>query len=154
MLEMSLPWWEFILRVSVVYAVLLVLVRLSGKRTVGQFTPFDMLVMLLLSETVSNALSGGDQSLVGGLIAAATLILLNGLVGFLTALSRRAERLIEGQAVLLGRDGRIFNELLGRHRVSHSDVQQALREADCSLHDMRYLFLEADGSLTVMQRKN
>ena len=153
MLEMSLPWWEFLVRVTVVYSVLLVLVRLSGKRTVGQFTPFDVLVMLLLSETVSNSLSGGDESLPGGLMAAATLILLNGLVGLLTAMSRRAERLIEGRAVLLGRDGRVFDELLQRHRVGRDDVDQALRKAECSLHDMRCLFLEADGSLTVLHRK-
>jgi len=153
MLDMSLPWWEFMLRVAVVYAALLLMVRLSGKRTVGQFTPFDMLVMLLLSETVSNSLSGGDASLPGGLIAAATLILINSLVGLLTTFSHRAERLIEGAPVLLGRNGRLYVHMLRRHRVGRGDVNRALREAACPLKEMRCLFLEADGSLVVLQRK-
>ena len=153
MLDLSLPWWEFIVRVVAVYATLLLMVRLSGKRSIGQFTPFDLLVMLLLSETVSNSLSGGDQSLVGGLIAAGALILLNGLVGLLTAWSRRAERLIEGEAVLLGRNGQIYEHMLKRHRLSRNDVDRALREADCRLQDMRCLFLEADGGLSVMHRR-
>ncbi len=153
MLDMSLPWWEFMLRSAVVYAVLLLMVRLSGKRTVGQFTPFDMLVMLLLSETVSNSLSGGDESLPGGLIAAGTLILLNGLVGLLTTFSHRAERMIQGVPVLLGRNGRVDERMLRRHRVGREDVDRALREAGCTLKEMRCLFLEDDGSLTVLQRK-
>lgn len=153
MLQMNLPWWELSLRVALVYVALLVMVRLSGKRTVGQFTPFDLLVMLLLSETVSNALTGGEASLTGGLVAAATLILINGAVGLLTAWSRRVERLVEGEAVLLGRNGRIYDHLLRRHRVGRDDVDRALREADCALADMRCLFLESNGSLTVMQRR-
>lgn len=153
MLDLSLPWWEFMVRVVAVYSLLLLMVRLSGKRSIGQFTPFDLLVMLLLSETVSNSLSGGDDSLAGGLIAAGTLILLNGGVGLLTAWSPRAERLIEGEAVLLGRHGRIYEHRLMRHRISRKDVERALREADCPLQDMRCLFLEANGAISVMQRK-
>ena len=96
MLEMSHPWWEFILRASVVFVVLLVFVRLSGKRTVGQFTPFDLLVVMLLSEGVSNSLSGGDESLFGGLIVAATLIFLNLLLAFGSARSQKFSDVIEG----------------------------------------------------------
>lgn len=152
MLHLSLPWWEFILRVGAVYLALLVMVRLGGKRSIGQFTPFDLLVMLLLSETVSNALSGGDESLPGGLIAAGALMALNAGVGVLTVWSRRFERLIEGEAVLLGRNGRIYRQRLKRHRLSQADVDRALRNADCRLQDMRCLFLEADGGLSVMRR--
>jgi uncharacterized membrane protein YcaP (DUF421 family) len=107
MLEMSVPWWELVLRAAVVYASLLVMVRVSGKRSVGQFTPFDLLVMLLLSEAVSNGLSGGAESLIGGLSLAATLIGLNLLLGYLTSHSATLEKLAEGTPVLLGRDGRL-----------------------------------------------
>ena len=105
MFDMELPWWEFIVRGLAVYLLLLVMVRLSGRRTVGQFTPFDLLVMLLLSEAVSNSLSGGDDSVGGGLIIAATLILLNTLVALLSTHSRRMSVVLDGTAVLLGRDG-------------------------------------------------
>ena len=105
MFDMDLPWWEFIARGAVIYLALLVLVRLSGKRTVGQFTPFDLVVVLLLSEAVSNGLSGGDDSVSGGLIVAATLVGLNFGLALLTSRSRRAEELLEGREVLLGRNG-------------------------------------------------
>ncbi len=74
MFDMALPWWEFVVRGTVVYLVLLLMVRISGRRTVGQFTPFDLLVVMLLSEAVSNSLVGGDESLIGGLIIAAVLM--------------------------------------------------------------------------------
>jgi hypothetical protein len=74
MFDMDLPWWEFVVRGAVVYLALLVMVRLSGRRTISQLTPFDLLVVMLLSEAVSNGMSGGDNSVGGGLIIAATLI--------------------------------------------------------------------------------
>lgn len=152
MFSPSLPWWEFPARAALVYAALLVMVRLSGKRTVGQFTPFDLLVVMLLSESVSNALGGGDESVAGGLMAAASLIVLNGVVAIASARSRRVERLVEGDAVLIGRDGRLYDEVLRRHRVGAGDIARALREADCEVHELRLAFLEADGSISVQKR--
>ena len=149
---MDLPWWEFIARGAVIYLVLLVLVRLSGKRTVGQFTPFDLVVVLLLSEAVSNGLSGGDNSVTGGLLVAATLIGLNLGLGFLTSRSPRAEELLEGREVLLGRNGVLYEDVMRRQRVSEADVQKVLRENDCLLKEMRCAFLEADGSISVIKR--
>ena len=106
--ELSMPWWEFVLRAAAVYVVLLVLIRLSGKRTMGQFTPFDMLLIVLLGNAVQNALLGKDTSLLGGLLLAAMLIALNWCVGFVTSRSQRAERLVEGVPVVLARDGQLF----------------------------------------------
>jgi uncharacterized membrane protein YcaP (DUF421 family) len=153
MLDMQLPWWELVVRGVAVYGVLLLMVRLSGKRTVGQFTPFDLLVVMLLSESVSNALSGGDDSLISGLLLAGVLVTLNALVGMLSSRSRAFERAIEGSAVLLGRDGHIYDEVTKTHRVGRGDIDRALREADCPLKDMRCIFLEADGSLSVLKKK-
>jgi uncharacterized membrane protein YcaP (DUF421 family) len=153
MFDMDLPWWEFIVRGAVVYLALLVMVRLSGRRTIGQFTPFDLLVVMLLSEAVSNGLSGGDNSLAGGLIIAATLIVLNGSIGLLVARSRKMEVLVEGDALLIGRDGVFFEKVMHRNRIGELDVEQALREADCARHEMQCAFLEADGSITIMKKK-
>jgi uncharacterized membrane protein YcaP (DUF421 family) len=153
MFDMSLPWWEFILRGVIVYCVLLLLVRVSGKRTVGQFTPFDLLVVMLLSESVSNSLSGGDDSVAGGLLIACTLIALNLSVGFLSSRSRKMATLIDGECVLLGRDGRVFDDVLKRNRIAQGDVDQALREADVELSKAKCIFLEADGKITVLEKK-
>lgn len=152
MLDMDLPWWEFIVRGAVVYIALLAMVRLSGRRTVGQFTPFDLLVVMLLSEAVSNSLSGGDDSVPGGLIIAATLIVLNLTVGELAARSKRMSAILDGTAVLIGRDGKFFDKVMLRCRVAETDIEQALREADCPRHQMQCAFLEPDGTITIQKK--
>jgi uncharacterized membrane protein YcaP (DUF421 family) len=152
MFDMSHPWWEFIVRAAIVFAALLVLVRVSGKRTVGQFTPFDLLVVMLLSEGVSDSLSGGDESVIGGLIIAATLIGLNLLLAYGSSRSQSFSNLVEGTSTLLGRDGVVYTEVMKKCRITESDVDEALREADCPVECMKYLFLEADGKITVLQK--
>jgi uncharacterized membrane protein YcaP (DUF421 family) len=151
MFEMDAPWWELPARAALVYVVLLALMRLSGRRTVGQFTPFDLLVVMLLSEAVSNGLTGQEKSVTGGLLAAATLIVLNLLVAYVTARSQRAQSMVEGRPVLIGRNGVVFEDVLARQHVPKSDVERSLREADCDLADMKFAFLEADGQISVLK---
>lgn len=153
MFEMELPWWELVARAAIVYAALLAMVRFSGKRTVGQFTPFDLLVVMLLSEAVSSALSGGEDSVPGGLILAGTLIALNVTIAFITSHSSKAAAIIDGSAVLLGRDGKIFDDVLKKNRMAREEVDQAMREQDCGLSEMQCVFLEADGRITILKKK-
>jgi uncharacterized membrane protein YcaP (DUF421 family) len=153
LLELGMAWWEFPIRAAVVYGGLLLMVRMSGKRTVGQFTPFDLLVVMLLSEAVSNSLSGGDESLLGGLLLAATLLLLNAGAGRLAARSAAAAKLLDGEPVLIGRDGQLFAQALLRHRLSQEDVESALRDNDCLLAEMQLATLEADGHITIMRKR-
>jgi uncharacterized membrane protein YcaP (DUF421 family) len=152
MFDLDLPWWEFVVRGLVVYLALLAMVRLSGRRTVGQLTPFDLLVVMLLSEAVSNSLSGGDDSLVGGLIVAATLIALNMTVALLSARSRRLSEVLDGSAVLIGRDGKFYDNIVAKCRIAEADLEQALRSADCRREDMECAFLETDGEITIMKK--
>jgi uncharacterized membrane protein YcaP (DUF421 family) len=152
MFDMNLPWWEFIVRGAIVYLALMVMVRVSGKRTVGQFTPFDLLVVMLLSEAVSNSLSGGDHSLLGGLLIAATLIVLNIGMALASSRSRKMAKILDGSAVLLGRDGKFFDEVVKKSRLAKGDLDEALREADCTLEEMQCAFLEADGDITILKK--
>ena len=152
MFDMQVPWWEFIVRASIVYLALFTMVRLTGKRTIGQFTPFDLVVVLLLSEAVSGAINAQDDSLPGGLIAAATLLTLDVLIAVLTARSARADAVLQGNPVLIGRDGRIYKDVLKRERVPEADVWKALRSADCELEDMRMAILEADGDINIIKK--
>lgn len=154
MFELNLPWWEFPVRAVIIYSALLVMVRISGRRTVGQFTPFDLLVVMLLSEAVSNSLNASDSSVVAGLLSATTLILLNVAVAFITSRSRAAQLAVEGRAILIGRDGEIFKDVLKAQRLPLSDVEQALREADCSLKEMKFAFLEGDGKISILQKSS
>jgi len=151
MFDLDLPWWELIARGAIVYCALLFMMRLSGRRTVGQFTPFDLLVVMLLSEAVSNSMTGGDESLFGGLIIAATLVALTVLMAFLTSRSKKLETFIEGSPVLIGRDGVFFDNVLKNCRLSQSDVEEALREADCPRIHMKCAFLEADGRISILR---
>ncbi|MDQ3060515.1 MAG: DUF421 domain-containing protein [Pseudomonadota bacterium] len=152
MFELDLPWWELMVRAAVVYFSLLVMVRISGKRTVGQFTPFELLVVMLLSESVSASLSGGDDSLAAGLILASTLIAVNLAIAYATARSSRLQVVIEGRPILIGRHGEIFKDRLLAQHISMADFEQALREADCELKDVRCAFLEADGKISILQK--
>ncbi|MCA1714964.1 MAG: DUF421 domain-containing protein [Gammaproteobacteria bacterium] len=151
--DLAMPWWEFVLRAATVYVVLLVLIRMSGKRTMGQFTPFDMLLIVLLGTAVQNSLIGEDVSLLGGLLLAATLIALNWCVAFVTSRSQRADRLIEGVPVVLARDGQLFRSVLKREMVSEDDFNEALRQnGELTLTDVRIALLETNGEISVVKR--
>src|SRR5580658_5010510 len=91
---------QIVLRTGVIYLVVLIGVRLSGKREVGQMTPFDLTLLLLLSNSVQNAMTGPDTSLVGGIAAASALLLLNYLVGTISGSSRKFRRVVEGEPSL------------------------------------------------------
>ena len=153
MLDLSMPWWQFVLRACVVYFVLLLLIRASGKRTMGQFTPFDMLLVVLLGNAVQNALLGQDASVAGGLLLAATLISLNWLVGFASARSERLETIVEGSPVLLAREGQVYRAVLRRELISRADFDKALREAGClDIGQIKLAVLETNGHITVVMQ--
>lgn len=151
--DLAMPWWEFILRAVVVYTVVLGMVRLSGKRALGQITPFDVLLIVLLGNAVQNALLGKDTSLGGGLLLAATLILLNYGVGWLTTRSRRAETLVEGEPVLIARDGKLLASVLRREMVTRADFEAALRQQGClDVRDVDMALLEINGHITIVPK--
>jgi len=152
---LAMPWWEFILRAVVVYVVVLGMVRLSGKRPLGQITPFDVLLVVLLGNAVQNALLGTDTSLGGGLLLAATLILLNYGVGWVSTRSRRIERLVEGEPVVIALDGRLFDAVLRREQVTRADFEAAMRQQGrLGVEDVELALLEINGHITIIPRKS
>src|SRR5260221_4474135 len=148
------PWWELILRAVVVYLFLLMLLRLTGKRQVGQLAPFDLVLLLVLSNAVQNAMNAGDNSLIGGLISASTLVGLNFAFGFATFRSKRLEGLIEGQPEVLIHNGKLYEKVMSRAQLTHHELDAALRQAGCtSVDEVHCAVLENNGSITVVQRK-
>jgi uncharacterized membrane protein YcaP (DUF421 family) len=140
------------LRTLAVYAVVLAGVRLSGKREVGQMTPFDLTLLLLLSNSVQNAMTGPDTSLVGGVAAACTLLLLNYLVADLSGANRRFRRFIQGQPSLLIHDGAIIESHMAKEHVSMDELHRALREHGIGdYHDVALAVLEVDGSISCLK---
>jgi uncharacterized membrane protein YcaP (DUF421 family) len=138
-------------RTVIVYLVILIGLRLSGKREVGQMTPFDLTLLLLLSNSVQNAMTGPDTSLLGGILAAGVLLVMN--FGFAEAsgLNRRFRKLIQGQPTLLVYHGKVIESHLAKEHISMEEVSRAMREHGvASVHDMSLCILEVDGSISCL----
>lgn len=150
----AVPWWELILRSAVVYVFLLVLLRLTGKRQVGQLAPFDLVLLLVLSNAVQNSMNAGDNSLVGGLIAAGTLVALNMLVGAATYRSKRLEALVEGRPQILIHGGKLYPQAMEDARLTHHELNVALRATGCAcIEEVQYAVLENNGTISVVPRR-
>ncbi len=140
------------LRTAVVYALVLIGVRLSGKREVGQMTPFDLTLLLLLSNSVQNAMTGPDNSPLGGIVAAATLLILNYLLADVSGANRRFRKLVQGQPSLLIHDGQIIPAHMAKEHVSMDELQRALREHGIAdYHQVALGVLEVDGSISLLK---
>lgn len=143
---------EILIRTASVYTLVLVGVRLTGKREVGQMTPFDLTLLLLLSNAVQNAMTGPDTSLMGGLVAALTLLVLNYLVADVAGMNRRFRRWVQGQPSLLVHNGDVISAHMAREHVTIDELQRALREHGISgLQDVALAVLEVDGSISVLR---
>ncbi len=143
---------QIALRTGVIYLVVLIGVRLSGKREVGQMTPFDLTLLLLLSNSVQNAMTGPDTSLTGGVVAASTLLVLNYLVGSLSGRNRGFRRVVQGEPSLLVHDGQPIESHMAEEHVSMDELERALREHGiANVHDVALAVLEVDGSISCMK---
>lgn len=154
MFDLAVPWWELVLRSTVVFCALLLLLRLTGKRQVGQLAPNDLVLLLILSNAVQNSMSAGDNSLLGGLVSAVTLVGLNYLVNLLTVKSKAVEQFVDGHPQILVRDGKVFAGVLADAGITQSELHGALRQNGCSSPDEVHLaILETNGSISVLPRK-
>ena len=122
MWNLTVPFMELVGRAALTYIFLLALLRITGKRQVGQLAPFDLILLLILSNAVQNAMNGGDNSFTAGIVSAATLVALNGLVGWATYRSKWLEGLIEGRPRVLIHNGRILDGTLRAERMTHHEL--------------------------------
>ena len=154
MFDLTVPWWEIILRTAVVYVVVLVLLRVAGKRELGQMTPFDLVVILVIANAVQNAMTGGDNSLTGGIIAASTLTLVNIAVGRWGSYIPFFRRLVASEPTLLLRDGKPITAALSSERVDLGELRMAAREHGIDdLKDVTAAVLEEDGSISIIPKE-
>jgi uncharacterized membrane protein YcaP (DUF421 family) len=154
MFNLAVPWWEFIVRGFVVYAFLIILLRITGKRQVGQLAPFDLVLLLVLSNAVQNSMNAGDNSLVGGLISATTLVVVNYAVGLATFRSKRLEAIIEGRPELLIHNGKLFPDVMRRAHLTQHELHAALRQAGCAcVEEVHSAILENSGAISVVPMK-
>jgi uncharacterized membrane protein YcaP (DUF421 family) len=151
--DLTTPWWEIILRTAVVYVVVLVLLRVAGKRELGQMSAVDLVVILVIANAVQNAMTGGDNSLIGGVIAASTLVAINVLVGRVGHRIPLLEHLFTSEPTLLLDDGKLIAAHLARENVTREEVEMAAREHGIDdLAKVRAAILERDGSISIIPR--
>lgn len=154
MFNLSVPWWDLVLRSAIVFASLLLLLRLTGKRQVGQLAPNDLVLLLILSNAVQNSMNAGDNSLIGGLISAVTLVLLNYLVNLWVLKSKKAERLVDGRPQILVRSGILLKGVLSEAGITRAELNGALRQNGCPhLRDVHIAILETNGSISVLKKR-
>ena len=146
---------EKIGRSIAVYLFLLAAFRLTGKRQVGQFTPFDLVVLLIISNVLQNAAIGNDNSLGGGLIGAAVILLLNWGVAEISYRSKRARRVIEATPTILIHNGRVLRDNLRRERITIEELRAALRRNGViDPTEVRFAVLEETGNVSVIPRQS
>ena len=146
--------FEIIARVSIIYIACMILLRVSGRREMSQLGPMDLLTMLLLSETVSPALTGGDESLTGNLVAASTLVALATLTSWLAIRSNLFDRAVEGRSKLLVHNGRVSSRLMRKYRITDEDLRLSLHDAGLlNVHDVARAYVEPDGHISIIKRE-
>ncbi|HJV47752.1 MAG TPA: YetF domain-containing protein [Geothrix sp.] len=147
------PWWEFVLRALVVYGFLLITLRLTGKRQVGQLAPFDLVLLLVLSNAVQNSMNAGDNTVAAGFILVLSLLAANGIMSWVTWRSKRAETLLEGRPQILVHNGGLDEAVLASERITRHELMAAVRQAGLSdLADVRVAILETNGRINVIAK--
>lgn len=153
MWQLRLPVFDLVFRSVLIYLAVLLGMRLFGKREVGQFTLFDLALVMLVGNSVQPAITGPDTSLTGGLVITATLFLLNRLVNYLTVRSRLVRDIIEGRPTVVARGGRWLRAALAQEGLTPDDCLAALRDHGVtSVEDVDIAVLEVDGTLSVVPK--
>ncbi len=149
----DIPVWEKILRSVVVYFFILVAFRFAGKRQVGQLTPFDLIVLLIIANVVQNAVIGNDNSLGGGLLGAVVILVVNWLVVWTTYRFKPFRRLMAGEPTLLVHNGKTFKDRMDHEHISMEDLEAALRKSGvASVDKVRFAVLEENGQISVIPK--
>ena len=148
----SLPFAHILLRAGVVYVFVLLLLRLGGKRQIGQMGPAEFVALLLVSNAVQNSMNGGDNSITAGLVLAAVIMGMSGLIGWLSYRSKRLADLIQGKPCLLVYKGELIERNLAKSRVAVRELHVMLRHQGFDdLKGIHEAILEANGTLSVIK---
>jgi uncharacterized membrane protein YcaP (DUF421 family) len=150
--DLSMPWWHFVVRGALSYAALLVLLRMTGKRTLSDMSPFDIVVLVVVGGALRSAMIGTDASLLGPLLAVATILLLDKLLAHLAARSERLARILEGTPLLLAAGGKLIGGSLRRAGIARAGFDRELRlHGIHSVQEVDEMRLEPNGKISVLR---
>jgi uncharacterized membrane protein YcaP (DUF421 family) len=146
LVHLGLPWWDKVIRTVVVYLGLIVLLRFAGKRQLAQLSTLDLVVLLLLSNVVQNAIIGNETSLIGGLLGAVVLLFGNYVLARLTFMSGALRWLLQGTSTRLATDGRVETRNLRHELMTEKELVSVLRREGLELKDTKRVDLEPEGT--------
>lgn len=153
MWNLTVHWAELIGRGLLIYFFLILLLRATGKRQIGQMSPFDLVLLMVLSNAVQNSMVGGDNSVTAGLILAVTLVTANWIVGKITSSSKTMEILIEGSPQVLFHNGKVYEKILSEDQITRQELIAAVHKAGYdNLDEIRTAILENDGTISVIPK--
>ena len=150
MFNLAVPWWELVIRGLIVYLFLIGLLRITGKRQIGEFSPLDLILLLILSNAVQNSMSAGDNSLIGGLISATTLVGINYLVNLIMFKSKKFEAIVEGGSQVIISQGNICEDVMNDAKLTRLELDSTLRLAGYfDIKKVKLAILENNGRVSV-----
>ena len=151
----DIPMWQLVIRGAVVFVAVLFLLRLSGKRQVGQLGIAQLVALLLISNAVQNSMNGGDNSITAGLVLAVVLIVLSYLVEVITYRSKTIENLVQGRPTLLIHQGKVITDHLRRELLSMGELRAILRRHGVHhLDEIEEAILESDGYVSLIRKSD
>lgn len=152
MWKLEVPWYDPVIRGAVIYLFIFILVRMMGKKQLAKFTPFDLVLLMIVSEAIQNGLSGEDHSITGSLISVSVIIGFNMLINETLGRFPSLERIVDGQPVVIVLNGKIFKKVMKQQKISESELFEALREHEVMNPDeVKCAILEKDGNISVIK---
>jgi uncharacterized membrane protein YcaP (DUF421 family) len=151
MFQVTGDLWQVFLRTAIVYLIILLGLRILGKREIGQMTPFDFVLLLLISNAVQNAMTGPDTTIWGGLIAATTLLIITWGISLISGRYRKLRGVLEGQPTILVSRGKLLEQNIKREKIERDELEMAAREHGIEdLKSVELAVLEIDGSISII----
>lgn len=154
MWTLETPWYELIIRNFIVFSFLFIVARLWGKKHLGKMTAFDLILLLIISESVQNALVADDKSVSGSMIAVMTLVLMNVSLNRLTFRFPRLEKVINGDPEVLIRQGDVDKQILDKEKITDQELHEALRQNGVlSANEVKLAMIETNGKISVIKKE-
>lgn len=152
MWNLTTPWYELILRGTIIYFFMFISIKFWGKKHMGELTAFDFILLLFISEAVQNSLVSDDKSVLGGMIVITTFLLWNSLINKITFRSRKLERILDGTPVILVQNGTMDKENMRKEQVTEMELHEAMRGQGLDdLSKVKKATLETNGHLTIIE---
>lgn len=152
MWELEVAWFEPVIRGVAIYVIIFFLVRFMGKKQLAKFTPFDLVLLMIISEAIQNGISGDDHSITGSLISVSVIIAMNMFFNIVLTKFPSMEKFIDGQPVVIILNGKMFKKVLKEQKITEAEVFEALREHEVmNPEDVKCAILEKDGNISVIK---